>query len=302
MNLNIKTFYIFLCPTFIFSSCTQNIDIPYPDYIEKIVLTGVLQPDSMIKVRLEKTLPYQTNDSLPAITNANVVCYENGQVLGTLKSDNRGNYSIKYFPKQGKNYKVEAIHNGQIVSAEDTIPPYTNFVITMGKTNANNPNNNPDLFLETERKSITYNWISAFISYKWNGKIETSSAVIISPAPIFDTFNSYKQPDGKTSFGSFVRMKPDIFEKINIQFSVGNQVSAVKQKGDMFFFQVSTVSQNYDKYLKSSLLAYQNRFSDSEGTINNPFATPLPIYSNIKGGIGIFGAIQTEKIVLKKIE
>lgn len=302
MNSNIKISFVFVCLAIILSCCTQNIDIPYPDYVEKIVLTGVIQPDSIIKIRLEKTLPYPADDSLPAITNARVVCYENGKLLGPLKPDNRGGYAIAYFPKEKNAYKIEATYNGQIVTAEDTIPTHSNIAITMGQNNANNSNNNPDLFLKTERKSISYNWISAIISSKWNGKPDVNSAVIVSSAPIFDTFNAYKQPNGGTSYDKFARIKPEILEKISIQFSVNSQVSVVKEKGDMFFFTVSSVSLNYDKYLKSSLLAFQNRVVDSEGTINNPFATPLPVYSNIKGGIGFFGAMQTERTILKKIE
>jgi hypothetical protein len=40
-----------------FFTCTQELDMPFPQGKEQLVLNSILHPDSTIKVSLTKTLP-----------------------------------------------------------------------------------------------------------------------------------------------------------------------------------------------------------------------------------------------------
>ncbi|TAF95932.1 MAG: DUF4249 domain-containing protein [Cytophagia bacterium] len=287
---------IFLCA----SSCIKDIDIAYPDYEEQIVLTGLMQPDSILKVRVAKTLPVLSADNnYPVISNASVVCFENNVKIGNLLYTKDGFYVLNYRPKAGLSYRFEVLYEDKRIVAEDTIPNVTDIMIKLGSINSQNPNQNPDLFLSLSRRQASYVWLSAITSYKYGTKLETSGAIIASSHPLFDTFNTRKSLEGINGYEKYARLKPDFLGNINFKFTVANQVSVVKAKGDSFFFQISDVSQNYDRYLKSSLTAFKSSPSKNGG-INDPFSEPIAIYSNVKNGIGIVGAIQTRRIILKE--
>lgn len=302
MNTNFKYIFLNLLLFIFLSSCEKNIEIEYPAHREQIVLTGLIQPDSILKIRLQKTLPVLSKDiAYPSIVDANVFCYENNKKIGQLKHTQNGFYVLNYFPKEGSVYKIETTYGNKVITAEDTIPTFSDINIAIGKNNTNNPNQNPDVFLNIKRNSKSYIWLSAILVYK-NTKSETQikSAVIRSSFPIFDTFNSYKSIDGTNSFDKYARLNPEFLGDWDIKFTVANQTSVIKQKGDYFYFQVSDVSYNYDRYLKSSLLAFETRPSEN-GTIKNPFSEPVSVFSNVKNGIGILGAIRGRMIILKEI-
>lgn len=302
MNTSFKYVLTFALCSVVLSSCIRVVEIDYPDYQPQIVLTGVMQPDSILKIRLRKTQPLlSAPGSYPAVVDATVFCYENDKEIGQLKHEKNGFYRLDYFPKEGANYRVEVLYSNTKITAEDTIPFASNVAITMGASSSNNPNGNPDLFLSIARSNISYTWLSAVISYNLAGSMRTNGAVILSSFPIFDTFNAYKSLSGIDSFQDYARLKPDFFGDYVIKFTVTNQVSAVKIKGDSFYFRVSDLSQNYDRYLKSSLTAYAN-LPNEDIEIGSAFAEPIQVFSNVKNGIGLLGAMQTRKIVLKKIE
>jgi hypothetical protein len=285
------------------SACVKTIDIPYPDYEPQMILTGILQPDSILKIRLQESLPIVSKDSVcPAIINAKVACYENGKLVGMMKHVSNGYYSMNYFPKEGLYYKIEAENETTKTMAQDTIPFRSVCTVVLGNLNPNNSNGNPDLLLKMNKSKSGYTWLSPYFRYKRNNKVETDVSVFISSEPFFDTFNSYKEPNGQRAFGNYVRMKPEFGGNLEVNFTVGNQVSVIKEKGDIFYLQVNDLSKNYDRYLKSALVAYENRLTDKNGAIYNPFAEPVPIFSNVQNGVGILAAMQTQRIIIKRIE
>jgi len=299
MDISFKYLLVFVTLLMVLSSCVKEVDIDYPNYEPQIVLTGLMQPDSVIKIRLQKTQSVlSAAGTYPFVSDADVFCYENNKKIGQLKHDNNGFYRLNYFPKQGATYRIEVLYDNKIITAEDDIPYGSDLTITMGAPNYSNPNQNLDLFLKVSRSNLSYTWLSAILSYQFGGEPRIKGAVIVSSFPIFDTFNAYKSLSGVDSFEDYARLKPDFLGNYNFKFTVGNQLSNVKTKGDIFYFQVSDLSKNYDRYLKSSLTAYQNS-PEENGAISDPFAEPISIFSNVKNGVGILGAMQTRRIILK---
>jgi Domain of unknown function (DUF4249) len=284
--------------------CAKEVSLPYPEGSSQIVLNGILQPDSTIKISLSRTLSVVATDSAyPFVSDAKVNCFENGKWIGTLTHLAKGVYSLPVYPKQNAVYGIEVIHESTTLTAQDTMPPLRTFKIEIGKPNPANYNENPDMRLFCYRNKPNYTWLAALYKYRWSNNTKTNSAVVASNSPFLDTFNSYRSLNGSRTFGTNVRIKPEFIGDITIDFTVTNQAfSAVKDKGDVFYIEIAEVSHQYDKYLKSAILAYENRPVDFDGRLNNPFAEPVAVYSNIKNGLGIFGAMQLQRIVIKKVE
>ncbi|MBP6386583.1 MAG: hypothetical protein KA313_00655 [Pseudarcicella sp.] len=52
--------------------------------------------------------------------------------------------------------------------------------------------------------------------------------------------------------------------------------------------------------LKSNCLYLINKPVNDNGKVENPFLDATKVYSNIEGGLGFWGAIQTKKIKIEK--
>ncbi|RDB05458.1 DUF4249 family protein [Runella aurantiaca] len=280
----------------ILTGCIRNIDIPYPDYKPQKVLMGTLEPNKPISIRLSNTLPVTSTDTVyPPITNAKVLCFEDGILLGELSHQKDGIYSLEKTPKSKSIYKIQASIDSEMITATDTMPSPINFSVELTKDNLQNVNYNPDFKLEIQRESKSYNWFS--ITY-----YRASPPVIVRPQPFFsesvylDLFNSSKSLNGKTLHGFNIRIKPEYIGKLAIEGVPGNQFN----KDSSLYVQFLDVSYSYDRYLKTAIVAWENRVSNNEGGLNNPFYEPVTIYSNVTGGIGILGSVQTRLVVVKR--
>ena len=105
------------------AACTQELDIALPTAPSQLVLNSLLHPDSTIQVSLTTTFPSSVNSTdFPVVDNATVRLYENDESLGELTFQDSV-YVLDYFPKVGKEYKIEAEAQGYTtVRASDVVP------------------------------------------------------------------------------------------------------------------------------------------------------------------------------------
>jgi hypothetical protein len=280
----------------ILTGCIKNIDIPYPDYRPKKVLIGTLEPNKPISIRLSTTLPVTSTDTVyPPITNAKVLCYEDDILLGELSHQKNGIYTLEKTPKSGSVYKIQATIDSELIMATDTMPSPVNFIVELTEDALQNVNYNPDFKLEIQRELKSYNWFS-ITYYRTSPPIRIRPQPFLSESIYLDTFNASKSPNGKTSHGFNIRIKPDYIGKLMIEGVPGNQFA----KDNSLYVQFLDVSFNYDRYLKTAIVAWENRVSNNEGGLNNPFYEPVTIYSNVKGGIGVLGSVQTRLVAVKR--
>lgn len=281
----------------ILTGCIRNIDIPYPDYKPQKVLIGTLELNKPISIRLSNTLPVTSTDTVyPPIINAKVLCYEDGILLGELLHQKNGVYVLGKAPKSRSVYKIQVAVDSELITATDTMPYPVNFDVELTKDNIQNANLNPDFKLEILREVRRYNWFSITYYDKRRLTVGLFNQPFDSESIYLDTFNSSKSPYGKTSYDFNIRIKPDYKGKITIEGVPVNQFA----KDSSLYVQFLDVSYNYDRYLKTAIVAWENRVSNNEGGLNNPFYEPITIYSNVTGGIGILGSVQTRLVVVKR--
>tara|TARA_B100000902_G_scaffold344206_1_gene349437 strand:- start:9347 stop:10303 length:957 start_codon:yes stop_codon:yes gene_type:complete len=127
----------------IFSACElENIvEIEIPPHKSVLVLNGNLNPDSVIQVLITNSVGAFSQETPTSINNANVLLYENNNLIGPLIKDtinpiyvnfwtDKGAdsvllnyYKINYFPKRGYNYKIIVNHpDYESIEAETSIP------------------------------------------------------------------------------------------------------------------------------------------------------------------------------------
>jgi hypothetical protein len=296
-------------------SCVKTIDLAPPAFVQEPVLSGLLNPDSLIRVQLSYSVPANTvNPSPLKIQNARVTLAEDGQVLAPLAEVKPGLYGLNQKPKAGKVYSITAIlSSGVKLTAQDRVPVRPTLTARLTGPNPNNFNGNPDLVLKLSpfENTLAVQWLSVYQreyrSYPGStNKLETFTKGIQSNSLLFDEFNSnLSGRNFKRRYWPYARIKPVAIETLqdpSITFDTGFSENDVAKSGEFYQLTIWTGSLAFDQYLRSTLVAYQNQVSGDGGISENPFAQPSPIWSNITNGKGIFAGYSTQLVILKEVK
>jgi hypothetical protein len=274
-------------------SCVKVIDLRTPNYTEKNVLNCILNPDSIITVQLTKSIPINDPTRLSTVLDANVFCYENDSLIGKLSFSGQ-NYYLNYKPKPSKNYKIEAFTpDGMLISGEDYVPNMPLVNIETSFPIIQNINNNPDIYLsvsgiDTSRSRI---WFSAYMKLFSADQrtLRIQNQVVESSNSFLDTFNSSMSGSSvKRDWNFYVRLNPSLISNnASFIFNTFNPTKDIDKIGENLSLQFISGSTSFDQYLKSYIIAFDNRLVSNENGLNNPFAELTPVYSNVKNGLGV---------------
>lgn len=121
-------FIFFILATFLFS-CSKEIDFKNSNIENKLVLNGLICPDSLISVHLSRTNSI-LSDEILVIENATVSLFCNGKYIETLPYVKNGIYKSKtVFPQPDSVYTITAKAEGYpAISATDTVPRITRII------------------------------------------------------------------------------------------------------------------------------------------------------------------------------
>ncbi|GAO31058.1 hypothetical protein JCM15548_13394 [Geofilum rubicundum JCM 15548] len=106
-------------------SCESMVDdFEYEKKSSKLVVNAILSPDSVINIHISSSTTYNPPGALKLIENAVVELYENNNLLGQLRSTGNGYYILHgTYPQENATYKVVVTADGYASAwAETTIP------------------------------------------------------------------------------------------------------------------------------------------------------------------------------------
>ncbi len=294
----------------LFTACMEDVDLPYPPYVERYVLNGVLNPDSIISITLRKTLPPLSDDSTGyvPIANAKVLCYRNGLLLGPMVYRDNSRYEFpETQPEAGGVYRIEATVENTTLSATDTVPTSISYKLGGLPYKITSQYRNPDLdltFLELT-PGTKYVWLSFInrLSERDFGdtvdNFRNVNGIVGSISPYLDDFNATRQDGGVLQVYSFMaRIKPSALGQGTLVFAPLSFTGAYRRPGTRLTLHVSNFSQAYDRYLKTAITALDNPLINYNGVLNNPFYEPINVYSNVQNGLGILGAVNDRSQVI----
>lgn len=324
-----KTVFFFLI-WFTCIGCISEADILVPRLSSEVVLNGIIHPESVIQVRLTRSLPLDEGQILPIIDNAEVIVYENDRLVGQL-SFKDSIYSIDYYPQEGHQYTVEAKvsdknEEKKVIRASDVMPSsptvYACFTkedylysdINVSATIQNNFAENNFYWLDVVTANYPFfdcEFVKEDTSTRYCLGRDSTRLIVEQESPlgsystIPDRFNAFVDnlSGGIADYNTYIRISDEGLEDqlIELDFTGYSQlfrhnVLSDPSEGQSLLLTVTSASQHYDRYLKSSIIYYLNNgFDDSEDT-PNPFAEPTRIYSNVENGLGIFAAYNSTQI------
>jgi hypothetical protein len=284
-----KILYFLLLIT-LYSSCVQETELVAPTANPQVVVSGFINPDSVLKVKVTLSRPLNEKAiTYPAVQE--LVFYENGKLLNyPITQKENGKYQINYFPKIGNLYKVQVITKqfGN-VSAEDSLIKEPSMQL---KSNVNPESSYFNPFYEISFDKIVQPCYLSMTKIENTGK--TRSFSVLSSSNWLDPLGSfYDKWSGLGRIYEILYARIDDRSKgqknISIVFSSADGNMHNKEGNEYTIFKVVSGSAKLDKYLKSLMLYKVNQATYGDGSINNPFAEASPVYSNVEGGLGFFG-------------
>ncbi|MGL4630115.1 MAG: DUF4249 domain-containing protein [Leadbetterella sp.] len=309
----------------------DNVDISkFENIREKLVVNSFISPfDREIYVKVTKSIPINSERQIiyknvydPNLKDSVLVYVTPNNVtdaIVTLSSDNK-QVTLKYNPtnqyytisqrdiqvSSGKTYKLTVKSGNLQAEAETTVPKYRAVMEDL------KVNQYETKLANGEYENVGYNakfyWIDKGFEpnfYKIWGEMTFTLQIIKSKNGKEDTL---KVPEY-----SYFNWIGDSFNR------KGNYYSDKGFDGDVFLSPIGEINfdVNPDKYnarqitiasvnkllvqlstISKEFYDYQTSLSDHFEASNNPFSEPIPVYSNVKGGLGCFASFNKYEVVL----
>lgn len=311
------------------SSCEQDLEPSLPGFESKLVVHSFINPGIPITVFLTENVDILSTERPNHVTGSTITLYEDDVMIEVLEEtsieqENQGFvdmvsldgvYQLNYHPKKGSEYRIEVENtNYPHVTAITEIPVQTsNFEITLSEPS------NIDVYHEGIESQVWADYSADIKIADAQGPNYYSIALIsesrgyqvgyindelveceVTEPGLFEMdfrSNSIIFEDGEnsqfTDQGGLV-FSDDLFENKEFEFRIEfrGQSSLIVCNGteyfDSFHIQVRTLSKEYYEYIKTTTL--------QKAVLEDPFAEPVQIFSNIAGGLGIFGGYNFETI------
>jgi hypothetical protein len=255
------------------TNCSKEIPINLPPYIEKIVVNGLMSDLEGSLVKISKSKSSTDTNNINAITNASVQLYtENNQLFEVLTYNSfESGYKGSKLALPGSSYTIKVLYQNFEATATTKIGTRTNlsnsiYIDSIGIDSSGFPLG--ELSFSFSDLGTEDNYYRLNVSY-WDNSLKVFAK----------TKNGYVFSD-RTFSGVTQTLK------FTVPFGF------VAKGGDYkFLISLQTLNNDFTKYERSREL-YNN-------AINSPFAEPVFIYSNIKGGLGIFGGSSLSRDTLK---
>ncbi len=304
-----KTLFIILSllPV-LFSSCSKEVVINLAPHEEILVVDCIFSPDSVFKLTLSKSSSIFSNCCIK-IESALIVIYENDSFRDTLKHKN-GFYYSKVIPQVQSRYDLLVSSTGfDKLTAHDVLETKP----MLGKSRFI-----PNIFTDQEAKPVS----QAIIEIHDNGNKRNYYELVLknrhkepflnrevignvvyatSPDQVLINDSDLHVSPGSIVFTNDLFAGQSYFLTINYipqpLYAFMSPNNFVKYEHDLII-SIRMVSENYYKYKKQ--LAKHIHFQNSNLWLG--VGDPVPMYTNINGGLGIFAGFNqvTDTLYLLK--
>jgi len=121
-HLTMKYFQTVFIVLVLAVSCTKLVELDF-ETNSKLTFNCILNPDSLITANLVESRGLNSVGDFIAIEGAEIMLFEDENLLGNMLDIENGNYFFAYYPKPGHSYKIEIYKSGFPVSVAKTIVP-----------------------------------------------------------------------------------------------------------------------------------------------------------------------------------
>ncbi|MCW3463106.1 DUF4249 domain-containing protein [Chitinophaga nivalis] len=267
------------------SSCIKRVDTALPYEGNKLVINSLIQPDSVIYIRINRSVATSIYDEaiFGAMVNADVVLEEDGKALPTPQIRQiKGQHYFVSAEKAvlGKQYTIRASAAGmQPVAGTDTLPVGPQ----AGMPGAQRNSNRVRFTLSDDVRGNNFYRVRVFACGP-DMKPDTLRLFRLDP-----TFNNNLIEFFTGSSYSSLIMSDERFNGKTVTFVLQTDDPIVHTSYMMV--EVSTLTYNSYKYLRT--------IASQITTGNSIIIEPVRVFTNITNGYGIVGGINTQRMTFK---
>jgi hypothetical protein len=298
MALNKLPFWIIIL---LLASCIQEVDYSAPPFSARLVLSSIINPDSVIKAHVGKNISI-TDTGSSIIEDASVFLFENGAPIDTLDYQSNGWYVSHTYPKVGFNYRLETHHTGfSSVSAECSVPPppqLDSLFFTYGELldQEGLPLTRFTLRLNDPDPAINFYELILYSGNPLEPGIQPMPSTRITqlddPTLLADANWDYAP--------STLFFSDALFNGMNGEVSINLKWGGYPSADSPYYMVLRNISSSYYQYLKSwSVHRFnQNSTQNTQDPLTLLFqGDSVELYTNVNDGYGVFGAYNQ---ILKK--
>ncbi|MFO7615633.1 MAG: DUF4249 domain-containing protein [Bacteroidales bacterium] len=269
------------------SSCEKIIDVDIPDRDRKIVINGLLIPDSAIRVNLTLSLSVLEPDEFVYLPDANVDLFRGSELLGRMGYDSAGYFHLPGVRAlEGAEYRITAISEGLTGAEATTQVPAPVAILALDTTKVL-LDYGQELFKMTinfdDPPGRNYYGISAELSYRFGRMegVELPSGLITQPAYL-SHLDPFLNEEGVNYRGG-IFFDDRLFDGNNKTIEVGLEEYAFAFSDTVWVtVRLEQIAPSYYFYALSSQAYYSAH--------SNPFSEPVRVYTNVDGGLGLFSS------------
>ena len=302
-----RSIFIILLLATIFS-CTKTLDFDEGNNETQLVLNSIIWPDSVFSASIAKSTSILKGHQISQATDGSLDLYEDGTLLTHITSPTGQFYASGIKPKTGKNYRIVVNSNGKQVEAETTIPNQAE-VISIDTSSVKDEYGyrrinykvrikdpvGDDFYRIVITKENLY--ASLYQNSIWKYSLNKGMESITTTDPVFNSlYNNIGSNAIDIGPSNHYYIFPDDYFKgkdYSVQFQLASWGSSYQGYGFKHIYDRTTVhvqrlSKELYNYLK--YLTLHNHYRD------NPFSEPVPVYSNVKNGTGIFAGFNDNEV------
>ena len=289
---------------FIFSSCEKKLDIDLPDSEKKIVVNGIVNPDSLMKVRISKSMNVLDNGKIQYLSDATVKLFKDDTLLEELTNLDSGYFQSSVVPKINSDYKLTVdysdltsvsasikLQNPVQIMEIDTVSEMqfynygngfigTLYVMHFNIKISDNANLTNFYFLSISALTPLYEYDFNSGEYILVG-YENNSIGLSSQDPVLSNSEHFIL-DSKSG----IVFSDEMFNGTEYTLNVESYIQKYREfeeqdeLGAMYYIELLTVTQDVYNYITS--------YNLNQYTQYDPFAQPVQILSNVNNGLGLF--------------
>lgn len=295
-----KLFFLSIVTVLGSISCTKNLDLNLDFETEEIVLNALFAADEPITVFVGKTAkPVGDIDLLSLIVaDADVVLFVNEQAFDTLVHDNNGVY---YSPKDhiamaGYSYRLEVSAPGfrSVTTSSEKIPekPIVDSIVTVKNAIKSTLNSdNPTLLLSWFANNLTENeYLSIKVDAITGGEDVAINVWLVNQLDEVNADCAFDYDDISIDLSCLNPSENQIDVGLETRGNLQNDSSSEIVDIEEISITLSAINRGFFEHVKSDL--------DLED-IELAFFEPVPTYSNIIGGRGIFATTNRHTFTIK---
>lgn len=274
-------FFIYIsAAVLLLTSCEKYIDFDTEVTEPKLVVNGVINPDSAFDIHISRSLSVIDNADLTIVEDATVtILDQNGAIYEILAYEYDGHYKGVLSPVHDEAYSIEvSAPEYETVTASTAIPSLVDLsnVDTLGVEDVNG--------YEELELTITFQDIPNESNYYM---LEVYAADIVGGQIYLNPM--YIRSDdvalGLEDYTDQVVFSDELFD--GDERTVVIYVEDTRAWDDFIEVRMTSITQELERYVRSHT-AYERNFG-------NPFSQPVQVFSNIEGGFGIFTGYQVSR-------